>query len=143
MMHKFLKLTILLWFVSGLAGVTAQTIDPADIIIRDAPETQNVCTFEPTDFNADRAITHADIVGKSAAYSRTSDFNVTYVSACGGESWPSEAIGAFEYAMSIWETHLESTIPVEIEATWQQLDGKRTWICGPHTNRTNSSYWGK
>jgi len=70
-------------------------------------------------------------VGKSAGKQLTSDFNVTYVSACGGESWPAEALSAFEYAMSIWETHLESSVPVAIEATWQELDGNVLGSAGP------------
>lgn len=131
MMYKLFKFTILFWHAIGVTGAAAQTIDPADILIKDAPEMQHVCIFEPTDFNANRAIAHADIVGKSPTSRRTSDFNVTYVSACGGESWPSETLSAFEYAMSIWETHLESTIPVEIEATWQALDANVLGSAGP------------
>jgi len=131
MMQKFLRYTFILWLAFGLAGVKAQTIDPADIIIRDAPETQNVCTFEPTDYNADRAIAHADIVGKTATNRRTSSFNVTYVSECGADTWPPEALAAFEYAMSIWETHLESEIPVRIQATWQALDENVLGNAGP------------
>lgn len=131
MMYKLFKFTMLLWLASGISSAAAQTIDPADILIKDAPELQHVCIFEPTDFNANRAISHADIVGKRAANRRTSDFNVTYVSACGGETWPSDALSAFEYAMSIWETHLESTIPVEIEATWQALDDNVLGSAGP------------
>jgi hypothetical protein len=131
MIYKLFKTTILLFLATGLAGVAAQTIDPADILIKEAPEMENVCIFEPTDFNVDRAIAHADIVGKSAGKQLTSDFNVTYVSACGGESWPAEALSAFEYAMSIWETHLESSVPVAIEATWQELDGNVLGSAGP------------
>jgi hypothetical protein len=131
MIYKLFKTTILLFLATGLVGVAAQTIDPADILIKEAPEMENVCIFEPTDFNVDRAIAHADIVGKSAGKQLTSDFNVTYVSACGGESWPAEALSAFEYAMSIWETHLESSVPVAIEATWQELDGNVLGSAGP------------
>lgn len=131
MIHKFIKFTTLLWLVAGFASVGAQTIDPADIIIKEAPEMENVCVFEPTDYNADRAIAHADIVGKSATNQRSSSFNVTYVSACGGDTWPPEALSAFEYAMSIWETHLESSVPVEIEATWRALDANVLGSAGP------------
>lgn len=131
MMYKLFKFTMLFWLAAGLAGVGAQGIDPADILIKDAPELQRVCTYEPTDFNANRAIEHADIAGKSAANRRTSEFNVTYVSACGGETWPAEALSAFEYAMSIWETHLDSDVPVRIEATWQSLDDNVLGNAGP------------
>lgn len=130
-MLKLFKFAMLIWLVAGFAGAVAQQIDPADILIKDAPELHRVCTFEPTDFNANRAIAHADIVGKSATSQRTSEFNVTYVNACGGDTWPAEALSAFEYAMSIWETHLESTIPVEIEAAWMPLDANVLGSAGP------------
>jgi len=131
MMYKLIRFTILFWLAAGFSGVASQTIDPADILIKEAPELEHVCVLEPTDFNANRAISHIDIAGKSATNRRTSDFNVTYVSACGGETWPPEALSAFEYAMSIWETHLESSIPVEIEATWQELDANVLGSAGP------------
>lgn len=131
MMYNFVKCSILLWLALGFTAAAAQTIDPADILIKEAPQTEQVCTFEPTDYNADRAISHVDIVGKSATNRRTSSFNVTYVSACNGETWPPEALAAFEYAMSIWETHLESSVPVEIEATWQELDANVLGSAGP------------
>lgn len=131
MMYKSVKLLFLFILASGFAGVAAQTIDPANILIREAPEVERVCTFEPTDYNADRAIAHTDIVGRRATNRRTSSFNVTYQNACGTETWPPEALAAFEYAMSIWETHLESTIPVEIEATWRELDANVLGSAGP------------
>ena len=131
MMYKTFKVTILFLLASGLAGATAQTIDPANILIKDAPELHQVCTFEPTEINANRAISHMDIAGKRPAGSRTSEFNVTYENACGGETWPNEALAAFEYAMSIWETHLESTVPVEIEATWRELETNVLGSAGP------------
>lgn len=130
-MYKFIRFTILIWLVAGFSGLAAQTLDPADILIREAPDLERVCTYEPTDYNVNRAIAHSDIVGKSASNLQTSEFNVTYVSSCGGESWPPEALSAFEYAMSIWETHLESSIPVAIEATWQELDANVLGSAGP------------
>lgn len=130
-MYKLFKFTMLFWLAAGISGAAAQTINSADILIKDAPELQHVCIFEPTDFNVNRAIAHADIVGKRAANQKTSQFNVTYESACGGESWPSEARSAFEYAMSIWETHLESVIPVAIEANWVGLDSRVLGSAGP------------
>lgn len=131
MIYKSIRFTTLLWLAAGFSVAIAQTVDPADILIKEAPELERVCTFEPTDYNANRAIAHADIVGKSATNRRTSSFNVTYVSACGGDTWPPEALAAFEYAMSIWETHLESSVPVEIEATWQALDANVLGSAGP------------
>jgi hypothetical protein len=130
-MYKSLKFTVLFLLASGFAGLAAQTIDPADILIKEAPDLHRVCTFEPTDINANRAISHMEVAGKRAAVSRTSEFNVTYENACGGDTWPNEALAAFEYAMSIWETHLESTVPIEIEATWRELETNVLGSAGP------------
>lgn len=130
-MLQIFRFTILVWMVSGFSGLAAQIIDSADILITEAPDLHQVCTYEPTDYNANKVIAHNDILGKSPSAKRSSDFNVTYVSACGGETWPAEALSAFEYAMSIWETHLESEVPVRIEAIWEELDANVLGSAGP------------
>lgn len=130
---KYLRLSVvfIMWIAGGFAAISAQTIDPAEIVIKEAPDVENVCTLDPTDINADFFLKHNDIVGKSASNVKTSQFNVTYVNACNGETWPANALSAFEYAMSIWETHLESEVPVRIQATWQSLDANVLGSAGP------------
>ncbi|MFO7847430.1 MAG: T9SS type A sorting domain-containing protein [Balneolaceae bacterium] len=131
MMYKHISIVFLFWAVAGWSTLSAQSVNPADIITREAPEAKHVCTLDPTDFNAKHFIEHHDIVGKSASKAKTSDVNVTYRSACGGDTWPSEALNAFEYAMGIWETHIESEVPIRIEATWTSLDENVLGSAGP------------
>lgn len=129
----FKQITTILLFIaaSGVLSISAQTIDPADIIIREAPEAKHVCILDPTDINAKHFVEHHDITGKTASKAKTSDINVTYVNSCGGQTWPSAALNAFDYAMDIWETHLESEVPIRIQATWQSLDENVLGSAGP------------
>lgn len=52
---------------------------------------------------------------KSAEASAT--FKVSYV------NFPEEAKQAFEYAVSIWEGLISSTVPINVEARWESLSG--------------------
>jgi uncharacterized repeat protein (TIGR01451 family) len=36
-------------------------------------------------------------------------------------SWPADAKQAFAYAVDIWETQIDSPVPIKIEATWENL----------------------
>lgn len=46
---------------------------------------------------------------------KSSNINVTYV------NFPEEAKPAFEYAISIWEQNITSSVPISVLATWEQL----------------------
>jgi hypothetical protein len=48
---------------------------------------------------------------------RLSKFEITYT------GFPDEAKTAFQYAVSIWETMISSSVPIRISATWTSLDG--------------------
>ncbi len=120
-----------LFVLSAMSGLYAQSVDLQDIIVAPAPLTERVCTFEPTDINSRHFIGHEDVVGKRSSMQASSEFNVTYVNACGGQTWPSQARQAFDHAMRIWETHLQSSVPVRIEATWQELDDNVLGSAGP------------
>lgn len=131
MIFRRLSVVFIIWIAGGFAAIMAQTINPADIVIKEAPDVENVCTLDPTDINANHFLKHSDIAGKTASNAKTSEFNVTYVNACNGDTWPANALSAFEYAMNIWETHLESEVPVRIQATWQELDANVLGSAGP------------
>ncbi len=45
--------------------------------------------------------------------------------------FPSEAKAAFEYAMAIWETIIESEIPINIQANWRKQDKNNLGSAGP------------
>ncbi len=48
---------------------------------------------------------------------KKSEILVTYV------NFPEEAKLAFEFAVSIWENNIESTVPIMIQANWGELEG--------------------
>ena len=110
--------------LTAVSGLSAQNVSLQDIKVAPAPLTERVCTFEPTGINTRHFIDHEDIVGKRSSMQASSQFNVTYVNACGGQTWPSQARQAFDHAMRIWETHLQSSVPVRIEATWRQFESE-------------------
>ncbi len=63
---------------------------------------------------------------KSATVNK-SDIVVTYSS-----NFPEEAKQAFEYAVSIWETIIESTVPIYVDATWKSLGETTLGSCSPN-----------
>jgi hypothetical protein len=67
---------------------------------------------------------------KSAQSSQIS-FEVEYV------NFPDEAKQAFEYALSIWENLLTSTVPVKIKATWEGFDNEALAQARPSTFHHN------
>jgi hypothetical protein len=65
----------------------------------------------------------------------TAQFQVTYVNACGTNNWPAQAITAFESALDIWSAHLQSSVPIRVEAFWADIqsdgDGVVLGSAGP------------
>jgi hypothetical protein len=109
----------------------SQLIVMDDMIIGPPPAAEEVCTLDPTNTDAHYFIRHEDMAAKWTAESRTADFEIDYQSACGDQQWPQEARNAFEYALDIWASHLNSTIPIRIEATWASLEGNTLGSAGP------------
>ena len=120
-----LQILILLGLAPAQAQNNIQGTDPG-VLARLAPDQEQICTFEPTfrdvfyykgvddfrkkgDFRAKMALIQVDYVG----------------------SWPQQARNAFEYAMSIWESHIDSEIPIKIEANWTALEGNTLGSAGP------------
>ncbi len=68
----------------------------------------------------------ADFLLKSGT--PTCDIIVNYI------SFPDDAKNAFEYAVQIWETIIESDMPIRMDATWNSTMGTNTLgSCGPET----------
>lgn len=82
-----------------------------------------VCILHPTDVSTNfKYVPEQSSQRKGIPNAKqTASFNIDYVNDCEGEAWPEEAKTAFEYAVSIWESHIESSIPIDIEATWAAL----------------------
>ena len=54
---------------------------------------------------------------------QTATFIVDYIDTVESEPWPQEAIDAFDYALSIWGSHLASSIPIRVTANWSDFGG--------------------
>jgi len=123
----FLNFFISLSFLS-ITALYGQSDHSNEVLNMPAPDISDICQFDPTDINSFHFVRHHDVVGKSASIVATSEFIVDYE---GEEAWPQEAIDAFEYAVSIWETHLRSTVPIRVNAVWRELEEGTLGSAGP------------
>ena len=64
---------------------------------------------------------------------RSSDFIVDYIG-----NWPPDAMAAFDYAVSIWEHHLTSSIPISVEARYEPLATSPGLVLG---SAGTTQYW--
>lgn len=53
------------------------------------------------------------------------------------KGFPEEPKAAFAYAVSIWESLIESEVPIRMEAKWSSLDENVLGSCGPETHYSN------
>lgn len=108
-----------------------QDIKPDKIIKLHEHESAHVCILHPTDINAHYKFAPDNWRNKKAAGASTSEFEITYLNDCSGGSWPDDARNAFEYAASIWESHLDSPVPIRIEANWVPLPSNTLGSANP------------
>lgn len=112
-------------------------IDESKIVERDgmimapAPDMGDICTLDPTGTDKYYHVKRHDLTAKWMSDVRTAEFEIDYVDNCGGEAWPQQAIEAFEYALRIWESHLDSTVPIRIRANWVAQEGNTLGSAGP------------
>lgn len=102
----------------------SQEIDFSTLISRPAPDTDEVCTIDPTEQNTFFSlIPNQEIqkmVQKSAGTLFEVDFLVDEGNSCGDPVWPQEAANAFRHALNIWAAHIHSDIPIKVSATWRE-----------------------
>lgn len=79
-------------------------------------------------------IYHQEQLSRAANAPATSTINVTY-----NGNWDQDAIIAFEFAVSIWESHISSPVPIEVSATWSSLGGNILGSAGPRFSSGRSS----
>ncbi|TVR28714.1 MAG: hypothetical protein EA390_11360, partial [Balneolaceae bacterium] len=130
--YRALASLILLFFIAPLhETASAQflkldsdipVIEREDMIIYPAPDMGDICSLEPDHTDAHYFIRSEDMTAKWMMDARSSNFEIDYVDSCGSETWPQEARTAFEYALQIWESHLQSTVPIRIRANWVSLE---------------------
>ncbi|MDZ7805642.1 MAG: hypothetical protein U5K71_00830 [Gracilimonas sp.] len=130
-MHRaIVRLLILpMLILLALGPVQAQNNIPATdpgVLARLAPDQEQICTFEPTYRDVFYYKSVEEFRKKGDFRAKTASIQVDYV---GG--WPQEARTAFEYAMTIWESHIDSEIPIKIEANWTALEGNTLGSAGP------------
>jgi hypothetical protein len=108
----------------------AQTVLEDGAIAFPAPDTESICTLEPGHYDANYFYRpdFGDELSRSTA--QTADIQWTFVSECGSQ-WPAAAQAAMEFAGQLWSMHLESSVPIRIEATWANLPAATLGSAGP------------
>ncbi|MDX1642125.1 MAG: hypothetical protein R3220_10530, partial [Balneolaceae bacterium] len=103
-------------------NLTAQQIDGDSQSIIDHLAPDHVCELPATDVNANFFVrSKPEVVNRIKAKAQTM-FDVDFTSSCSGESWPQQAIEAFEFATGIWADHVNSDILIKVRANWVQLN---------------------
>jgi hypothetical protein len=133
-LFKSISVTVLTLLLIGFShqDVDAQVIELGDMIIAPAPDMGDICTLDPLNENSFYYKSAEQMAAKGiTAEVRTADFEIDYQANCGGSPWPAQARTAFEYALDIWGTHLDSSVPIRIEANWVSLEGNTLGSAGP------------
>lgn len=137
MTQKFPVLFSLVFFLMGVPLLSAQSISHSSDGLRhmEMPDVKHVCILDHTDLNANMTIkSEFETLGmlKSAAsVTFEVDYKVTQNNSCGNSIWPNDALAAFQHAMDIWAVHLDSGIPIRIEANWIELEERTLGSAGP------------
>lgn len=133
---RFLKLVLvavsitLLPFKSifGQGRVQPRVIDSIELTDRDF---KNICTLKASDIEANFYVKAAQMRNKAKSAEKTAEFQVTYTQETASNPWTAEAKVAFEYALGIWETHIQSDIPIRVSANWAPLGQYTLGSAGP------------
>jgi hypothetical protein len=128
-------LLLILCFLSVPPAI-AQQIDYAANGLKSmaVPQTEHICTLDPTDINAHFYLEADQEIQKQFKTAATAIFEVDYKineSSCGSSAWPPQTLQAFQHAMDIWSVHLNSPIPIKIEAFWTELEERTLGSAGP------------
>lgn len=121
----YFSILMLLTTISIQAQNAISSNDP-DVLMRLAPEPNQVCTFEPTYRDVFYYKGFEEFRNKEGFRTKTATFQIEY-----NGGWPQEAQDAFEYAISIWEFHISSSVPIRVEANWTSLEGNTLGSAGP------------
>ena len=89
---------------------------------------ERICTLESTGVDAFYRLGPEEFQRRKSSNLKAADIQVDYANR---STWPSEAISAFEYAVSIWETYLDSDVPIRVGANWTPLGEFTLGSAGP------------
>lgn len=119
----FKKIFFLSAFTSilSITVLPAQNHDPLNII--DVQHGTHICNLPPTNINANFFVQSSPELLERMKRKTSATFEVEYFSSCGDEEWPQEAITAFEFAVAIWSEHINSDVPIKVNANWMTLEG--------------------
>lgn len=92
---------------------------------------REICILHPTEIDAHYKFAPGNFRNKNIPRSSENQIEITYVDECNGEVWPEEAKTAFEFAADIWEAHLDTEVPIRVEATWVDLGSNVLGSAGP------------
>jgi hypothetical protein len=123
---RLFRLTTLCTLIKLIVGVhllLAQEItDPDEVRSLPAPAADEICTLGHTDIDAHFFVRPEPHVRQRMVLDPEADFQVTFENDCGTNIWPVQAQNAFEHALSIWSVHVQSLIPIRVEATWADIE---------------------
>ena len=108
----------------ALTVLPAQAQSPTDnpIFLLPVNNPEQICRLHPVMDDLGTFIPPPSDISDPLAV-RTSTINVTFIDGDVSDPWPQAAKDAFNYAATIWENHLDSPVPIEIDATWANLGG--------------------
>ena len=123
-MRKIKTLFIIIGILLPTSLLFAQTTVNSDEIvgkILTEEDIRHICELDYLDVDANTFIPHRELRNKDGGGSKRANIQADFV---GG--WPQEAINAFEYAMDVWESHIDSPIPIRVVANWNRDLGENT-----------------
>ncbi len=120
-MKTFLAASLLV--AAPFCSAVAQPVSPASAVsLIPAPAPESVCQLYPLEDDLGVYFAPPHSISDPLA-TRTATFNVTYSATDVGEPWPADAMNAFDYAISVWATHIDSPVTIEVDASWDDLGG--------------------
>lgn len=82
---------------------------------------ENFCVLEPLEYDDHFRYAPYPSRFRTSATGGGASFEITFNNNCNGAEWPEEAKEAFEYAVELWGNHLDSEVPITVEANWRAL----------------------
>ncbi len=102
--------------------VVAQNKLPAGAQLRIAPPPESVCILQASGRHVGLSVARPPVSYKSGA-AAGAVFSVNFINASTEDPWPEEAKTAFQTALDIWGSHVESAVTIAVDATWASLGG--------------------
>ena len=132
MVQPLLRIGFIGFFLAwmGYSPLLAQD-DPRSAVLP-APDPGEICTLGTSGVDTHHHVRHEHFTGLEAlATTPSSEIEVSFAKACDGQSWPDEAKDAVNFAADIWAGHLSSSIPIRIEAIWDDMPTATLGRAGP------------